>query len=187
MKYLIINGHKYYPYAQGKLNKTLFEQIVNILQSNGDDVKNTVIENGYNVEEETQKYEWADFIIFQFPLNWFSVPWILKKYFDDVYQHGMFYIGSSEYGRGGLLKGKKYMFSITCNTVESAFDNPNTFFDGKSPEDLIVALHKTQQFCAMEPVKSYFCFDVVHNPDIEKYLKGLENHIHTYVLNDRIA
>lgn len=52
---------------------------------------------------------------------------------------------------------------------------------------LLLLWHKIQQFCGMEPVKSYFCFDVVHNPDIEKYLKGLDNHLHTYVLNDRLA
>lgn len=187
MNFLVINGHKYYPYAQGRLNKTLFDEIIRILKNNGDEVVTTVVEDGYNVEEEIEKYKNADFIIFQTPMNWFSVPWILKKYFDDVYAHGVFYTGSKEYGRGGLLGGKKYMFSITCNTVETAFDNPNTFFDGKSHEDLIIALHKTQQFCAMEPVKSFFCFDVVHNPDIEKYMKNLNNHMQIYVLNNYIS
>ena len=111
----------------------------------------------------------------------------LKKYIDEVYLHNIFYKGTADYGRGGLFKGKKYMYSITCNPSEDVFDNPNLFFGTQSPEDLIVALHKIQQFCGMEPVKSYFCFDVVHNPDIEKYLKGLDNHLHTYVLNDRLA
>lgn len=187
MNFFIINGHKYYSYAQGRLNKALFDEIIRILKDNGDDVRTTVVESGYVVEEEIEKYKWADFIIFQTPMNWFSVPWIFKKYFDDVYAHGVFYTGSKEYGSGGLLVGKKYMFSITCNTVEAAFDNPKAFFDGKSPEDLIVALHKTQQFCGMEPVKSYFCFDVVHNPDMEKYQKSLNNHIQTYVLNNYLS
>lgn len=186
MKFFVLNGHKYYPFAKGLLNATLFNKIAEILSPHGE-VMTTIIENGYDADEEIEKFKQTDFIIFQTPMNWFSVPWIFKKYIDEIYRYGEFYSGSEQYGRGGLLKGKKYMFSITCNAVEQAFDDPQQFFEGRSPEDLIIALHKTQQFCAMEPVRSYFCFDVVHNPDIQRYLKGLENHIHTYVLNDRLA
>ena len=186
MNFFVINGHKFYPYAKGELNHTLFEKIIEIV-SPGNSVQTTIIENGYDVKEEIEKYKLADFIIFQTPMNWFSVRWSFKKYIDEVYLHNIFYKGTADYGRGGLFKGKKYMYSITCNPSEDVFDNPNLFFGTQSPEDLIVALHKIQQFCGMEPVKSYFCFDVVHNPDIEKYLKGLDNHLHTYVLNDRLA
>lgn len=193
MKIFVLNGHKYYPYAQGKLNMTLFDEIVKILQEDGHELKTTIVENGengettYNVDEEIEKYKWAECIIYQSPLNWFSVPWILKKYFDDVFQHGIFYTGSKDYGRGGLFNGKKYMFSMTCNSPAYAFDNINEFYDGKSPDELIVALHKLHEFCAMTPVKSYFAYDVVHNPDIERYQKELRNHINTFVLNKYIS
>lgn len=186
MKFFILNGHKYYPYAQGRLNQTLFDKIVEIVTP-GNEVQTTIVEKGYDVNEEIEKYKWADTIIFQSPVNWFSVPWIFKKYFDEVYQHGVFYTGSAVYGEGGLLKGKKYMYSMTCNPTEEQFNDPNAFFDGKSPEDLIVALHKLQQYSGLEPIKSHFCFDVVHNPDIPRYLKSIENHIHTYIFNDRLA
>lgn len=186
MRFFVLNGHKYYPYAQGRLNRTLFEKIIEIV-SPGNEVETTIVEQGYSVEEEIEKFKRADCIIFQTPMNWFSVPWTFKKYFDEVYQHGIFYAGSPEYGKGGLMKGKKYMYSMTLNPAPEQFDDPNAFFDGKSPEDLIVALHKLQQYSGFEPIKTYFSFDVVHNPDIERYLKGLENHIHTYVFNDRLA
>lgn len=182
MKFLVINGHKYYPFSQGRLNKTIFEEIIKILQSNNQETKSTIIENGYDLQEEIDKFRWADIIIFQSPVNWFSVPWTLKKYFDYVYQHGIFYTGSEIYGEGGLFKGKKYMYSMTCNPREDDFDNPNSFFDGKSPEDFMAPLHKMQQYCGMEPIKSFFCFDVVHNPDIPKYLENLRSHMRNYVL-----
>lgn len=186
MKFFVLNGHKYYPFATGRLNSTLFDRTVEILAPHGE-VATTIVEGGYNVEEEIQKFKGSDFIIFQTPMNWFSVPWIFKKYIDEVYRHGEFYTGSEQYGRGGLLNGKRYMFSVTCNSPELAFNDADSFFDGAGCEEVLWPLHLTQKFCAMEPVRSYFCFDVVHNPDIQRYLRGLENHIHTYVLNDRLA
>ena len=77
---------------------------------------------------------------------------------------------------------------MTCNASEEAFYNISSpFFEGKSPDDIIIALHKLHQYCAMKPVRSFFCFDVIHNPVVEKYLKALANHLHIYVLNDRLS
>lgn len=181
MKIFILNGHKYYPFAEGKLNKTLFDKIVDIV-SPDNEVKTTIIEQGYNIEEELEKFKWADVIIFQTPMNWFSVPWIFKKYIDEVYQYGVFYVASDVYGKGGLMKGKKYMYSITCNLKEQDFEAPNKFFEGKQIEDVILPLHKLQQYCGMTPVKTFFATNVIHNPDVPKYLDELEKHIKTYLL-----
>ena len=183
MNFLVINGHRYYPFSEGRLNRTLFEEIVSIIQPENE-IRTTIIENGFNIDEEIEKYKWADVIIYQTPMNWFSVPWIFKKYIDEVFRYGIFYEGSRDYGKGGLMQGKRYMFSFTCN---SPFDDINGFFNGASPEDIIIALHKLHQYCAMTPIKSYFAYDVVHNPEVERFKKELANHIHTFVLKDRIS
>ena len=77
MRIFVINGHKYYWYATGKLNCTLFREIVDTLMPHHE-VKSTIVELGYSVEEEIEKYRWADIIIYQTPINWFSVPCLLK-------------------------------------------------------------------------------------------------------------
>lgn len=193
MKFLVINGHKYYPYAKGKLNQTLFDYIISVLKEDGHEIKTTVVEKGtegesdYNVDEEIEKYKWSDMVIYQTPMNWFSIPWIFKKYFDTILKGGIFYTGAKDYGCGGLMGGKKYMFSVTCNSPAYAFENIEEFYNGKSPDELLVALHKMHEFCAMQPVKSYFAFDAVHNPDIERFKKELRNHINTFVLNKYIS
>lgn len=46
MKFLVINGHKYYPFAQGRLNKTLFDKIIEIITPNNE-VQTTIVEYGY--------------------------------------------------------------------------------------------------------------------------------------------
>ncbi len=184
MNFFVLNGHKYYPFAEGRLNKTLFDKIIEVV-SPGNDVRTTIVEQGYDVDEEIEKFKWADVIIFQSPMNWFSIPWIFKKYFDDVYRYGVFYVGSASYGEGGLMKGKKYMFSITCNPSKEAFEQPNSFFEGKSADDMLLPLHKLQQYVGMQGIESFFCFDVVDNPNVPKCLNGIENHIKTHILNIR--
>ncbi|MGM9994288.1 MAG: NAD(P)H-dependent oxidoreductase [Candidatus Avigastranaerophilus sp.] len=139
------------------------------------------IENGYDINREMEKFKWADTVIFQSPMNWFSVPWIFKKYIDEIYQYGTFYKGSKEYGRGGLMSDKRYMFSVTCNSTEEDFNNINSFFNGNSEEDILTPLHLLHKYCGMTPIKSFFCHDAVHNPDIPLYLKNLEEHLNKYV------
>lgn len=176
MKILIVNGAKYYPFSEGKLNRTLMNKLIELL-SPKHELKTTIVEEGYDIEEETEKFLWMDLVIFQSPVFWFSIPGIFKTYFDEVYRYGKIFAGSKEYGEGGLLKGKKYMYSFTVNPRKEDFGVLNNFFDGKSADDFFIALHKIQQFAGLEYIKSYFCYDVIHNPDIEKYLQGIEEHI----------
>ena len=76
MNIFVINGHKYYWYSTGKLNNLLFEEIISTLKDTHN-IRYTILEQGYKTEEEIEKYKWADIIIYQNPINCFSVPWIL--------------------------------------------------------------------------------------------------------------
>ncbi len=173
---LVINGHQPYPFSEGRLNQTIFENMVEFL-SVKKEIKTTVVHKGYVVEAEHEKFTWADAIIFQSPMFWYSIPGALKTYIDRVYKHGLFYNFSEKYGHGGLLKGKKYMYSLTMNTPETEFAYGNTFFNGKSLDDVIIHLHKTQQYCGLEPLKTFGAYDVVKHPDVLEILKNLNKHI----------
>jgi glutathione-regulated potassium-efflux system ancillary protein KefG len=54
-----------------------------------------------DVEFEQQQLKQHDLIVLQFPLQWYSVPPLLKKWMDDVLTYG-FAFGAS----GTALKGK---------------------------------------------------------------------------------
>ncbi|MFE8701347.1 NAD(P)H-dependent oxidoreductase [Cytobacillus sp. FJAT-54145] len=64
-----------------------------------------------DLQLEREKVEWADYIIFQFPMWWTSAPAIIKGWFDRVFAAGFAY-GPGVYNHGNL-KGKKTMLSIT--------------------------------------------------------------------------
>ncbi len=186
-KVLILNGHQYYDVvAKGELTQSYINKANNFFLKNGFEVKHTNIEKGYNIEEECEKFEWADYILFQYPVYWMSVPWIAKKYFDETFLQGKFYANDGRsrsdetktYGSGGLLKGKKYMLSATINSPVSEFNNSKGFFDGLSFDQAHVAIHKTFQFCGLEQLETYSVHDIFKghldlDAELEKFEKVL--------------
>lgn len=73
-----------------------------------------------DIVREQEKLRWADAVIFQFPLWWFSMPAIMKGWFDRVYACGFAYgVGEhsethwgDRYGEGKLT-GKRAMLLVT--------------------------------------------------------------------------
>ena len=186
-KVLILNGHQYYDVvAKGELTQAYIDKANDFFVKNGFEVKHTNIEKGYEKEEECEKFEWADYVLFQYPVYWMSVPWIAKKYFDETFTQGRHYSSdgrsrtdaSKIYGSGGLLQGKKYMLSLTYNCPASAFDNKSSLFDGMSLDQAHVAVHKTFQFCGLEPLETYAVHDIFKgdldlNAELDKFEKLL--------------
>ncbi|MGG3622343.1 NAD(P)H-dependent oxidoreductase [Bacillus gobiensis] len=174
---LLINGHEVYPpQAKGTLNQTIFSRIAERLED-AYSIQTTVIQDGYDVSEEQKKFEWADAVIFQTPIYWFSIPGSFKTYIDQVYQYGVFFTGSDEYGQGGLFTEKKYMLSLTWNSPDEAFLDENSFFEGKNVDEALFHFHKTQAYVGMKPLKTFSLHDVISNPAIDQYLQALDHHL----------
>jgi modulator of drug activity B len=168
---LIINAHqKYEGFAEGKLTSDYIAKANEFFKKNGFDIKNTNIESGYDNEEEIEKLLWADYILLQYPVYWMTLPWIAKKYIDEVFtpSQGRLYINdgrsrddaSKRYGSGGLMSNKKYMLSLTYNCPESEFSNKDSFFEGLSLDEANFAVHKVFQFCGATPLDTYSVHDV---------------------------
>ena len=184
-KVLILNGHQYYDMvAKGELTQHLIDKANDFFIKNGFEVKFTHIEKGYKIEEECEKFKWADYILFQYPVYWMGLPWIAKKYIDETFTQGRHYVNdgrsrtdsSKLYGSGGLLQGKKYMLSLTYNCPASAFDNKNSLFDGLSLDEANVAVHKTFQFCGLEQLKTYSVHDIFKGDlNLSSELEKFEN------------
>lgn len=186
-KVLILNGHQHYDgIAEGNLTNSYINKANDFFEKNGFEVKNTNMEKGYDKEEEIEKFEWADYILFQYPVYWMGVPWIAKKYIDETFTQGRHYASdgrsrddaSKLYGSGGLLTGKKYMLSLTYNCPASAFNNKNSLFEGMSLDEAHVAVHKTFQFCGLEPLETYAVHDIFKGDlnldlELEKFEKIL--------------
>lgn len=178
---LVVNGHEYYEHSKGCLNDILFNEIIEKLSTNYE-TKTTVLQKHFEKEEEQEKLKWADYIIYQTPIYNYSVPALFKKYIDLTHEHGVYFRGNTEeYGiGGGMLTGKRYMFSTTWNAPATAFNDKNKFFEGKNVEDILFHLYLSHKYAGMEPLNTFSCFDVKKNPDINSSLDSLETHLSQY-------
>ncbi|MEB7600241.1 NAD(P)H-dependent oxidoreductase [Raoultella terrigena] len=81
-----------------------------------------------DIVAEQEKLLWADTVIFQFPLWWFSMPAIMKGWIDRVYANGFAYgVGEQSdrhwgdrYGEG-TLAGKRAMLVVTTGGWEEHY------------------------------------------------------------------
>lgn len=182
-KVLILNGHQHYDVvARGELTNHYITKAKDFFKKNNFELKYTEIDKGYNIEEEKEKLLWADIVLFQYPTYWMGIPWIAKKYFDEVLTQGVHYTNdgrsrndtSKTYGTGGLLKGK-YMLSITYNCPTTEFSNEKGYFDGLSLDQANIATHKTFQFLGLKPSKTYSVHDIFKGDlDLSKELDKFE-------------
>ncbi|WP_236186628.1 NAD(P)H-dependent oxidoreductase [Pseudomonas protegens] len=81
-------------------------------------VKNQSI--ALDIQAELDKLLWADLLILNFPVFWFSVPAMLKGWIDRVLVSGVCYGGKRFYDQGGLA-GKKALVTLTLGGREHMF------------------------------------------------------------------
>lgn len=194
-KILIINGHKPYEgFSPGKLNASIIERLKKLLPNEKFQMKESNINDEYNIDQEIEKHQWADVIFLQFPINWMQTPWLLKKYQDTVYTFGMdgrLCTGdgrssedpNKQYGTSGSLTDTKYMLSVTLNAPENAFNDENqVFFAGKNIDDILLPTHLVFKFMGMKSLPTFTCFDVRKNPTIENDFNRFDEHIKKHIL-----
>ncbi|MCM3540690.1 NAD(P)H-dependent oxidoreductase [Priestia endophytica] len=175
---LIINGHDFYKNrAEGNLSSLICERIKTKLQDKHTIVTTKVLD-GYDVNTEIKKFLNADIIIIHTPIYWFSIPGILKKYIDDVYEPGIFFGKSNEFGRGGLLTNKKYMLSVTWGASENEFDShKESFLEGKAEDDVLFPIHKTHEYCSIQKIDTFSIFEAMSKINVSEQLNRLDLHI----------
>jgi modulator of drug activity B len=184
---LIINGAKKFAHSNGQLNDTLSDVAQSFLRDAGNDVQVTRVDDGYDIQAEVAKFQWADAVIWQMPGWWMGAPWTVKKYMDDVFTegHGTLYASdgrsrsdaSKKYGSGGLMQGTRYMLSLTWNAPVEAFTDREQFFHGVGVDGVYLPFHKANQFLGMESLPTFIVNDVMKLPDVPRYIAEYRKHL----------
>ena len=184
---LIINGAKKFAHSNGELNDTLTILAQQVLVELGHTVQISRADSNYDIQEEIQKYIWADVVIYQVPGWWMGAPWTVKKYIDDIFTegHGTLYANdgrsrsdtSKKYGSGGLIHDKKYMLSLTWNAPKEAFTQADQFFEGVGVDGVYLPFHKANQFLGMQGLNTFIVHDVIKMPNVEQYESEYRQHL----------
>ncbi|MBO9550467.1 NAD(P)H-dependent oxidoreductase [Pseudomonas sp.] len=73
-----------------------------------------------DIQRELDKLLWADLLVLNFPIFWFSAPAMLKGWIDRVLVSGVCYGGKRFYDQGGLA-GKRALVTVTLGGREHMF------------------------------------------------------------------
>lgn len=117
-----------------------------------------------NVEKEQQLLLEHDRIVFQFPIYWWSMPPLLKKWLDDVLQYQFAY-GS----KGDKLKGKD--MQIICSAGGQA-KNYNGFHMFATVPEILKPFQLTANLAQMNYAQPLYMFNADACPDDEVRLFG---------------
>ena len=72
------------------------------------------------VQREIARLEFADLVVFQFPIWWHGQPAMLKGWFDRIFVNGGLYTSAMRYDRG-YFRGRRVVCSVTTGAPEIAF------------------------------------------------------------------
>lgn len=114
MKTLIISGHP--DLSTSVANKAILEE----LEKAFPDAEIRKLDQLYptaniDVDAEQKALLEANLIVWQFPFWWYSLPWLMKKWLDEVFLHGF------AHGSTGKLGGKKLLVSFTTGAPAEAY------------------------------------------------------------------
>ena len=187
MNILLIDGGKAFAHSAGRLNHTLHQIARDTLSALGHQVRETVIDDGYDIQQEVEKFQWMDAVIWQMPGWWMHEPWTVKKYMDEVFTTGAGTLYANDgrssanptegYGTGGLLQGRRHMLSLTWNAPREAFTREGDFFEGVGVDALYMHFHKAHEFMGTTQLPTFVCYDVIKNPQVEQDLADYTAHL----------
>ena len=125
-------------------NKTIIENFISLHpETEIDELYKLYPDFKINVKKEQEKLLKADFVILQFPMFWYNAPALMRKWFEDVLEHGFAY-GS----KGKALQGKKLIVSITTGSpVEEYREGGIQSF---TIDDLTKGFHQLANLCSMK-------------------------------------
>ena len=69
-----------------------------------------------DVKKEQEQLVWADVIVLQFPIFWYSMPSLLARWMEQTFEHGF-----SHSSKGKALVGKKLLLSFTVGAPEDMY------------------------------------------------------------------
>ncbi|MDD2797123.1 MAG: NAD(P)H-dependent oxidoreductase [Bacteroidales bacterium] len=155
-KTLVIASHTYF--EQSTATATILSKLA---ETSNVTVRNLdAIYSDYNIDAsaEQQLLLDSDVVVFQFPMFWYSVPSLMKRWFDEVYAYG-FAFGST----GDKLKGKKVILSVTTGGPEEGYSSDG--YNGHSIYDFLLPLRQTMNLAQMEYAGLHISYSM--NPMME--------------------
>ena len=156
-KVLVICGHSDFEHSFA--NKEIMKELKKLIPDAKERILSELYTDGkIDIEAEQQALLEAEIIVFDYPVNWYDYPYLLKQYFDLVFLHNF------AYGSVRKLEGKKLVLSFTTGAPAEAYTKEGAFHMPIS--DYLNPQRTSAELCGIkfcEPVVSY---DMTYLPGI---------------------
>ena len=167
---LIIFAHTYW--NDSKINRKLLSEASKIEGVKIHNLTEQYANAKIAVDKEIELLAWADKIIMQFPLFWYSTPSLLKEWEDEVLV-GVDAIDNKN--KSKMLKGKTFQIITTAGGKESSYDGHH----GATLRQMLTPIYESFKYLGTN-VRDYYCIFETHslNPQslpidaYKKYLLG---------------
>lgn len=152
MKVLVIVAHP--DLEKSKVNKRWVEE----LNKNKKITVNNLYEKYPNsvidVKAEQKLLTKHDRIVFQFPLQWYNIPPILREWQDKVLEHGWAY--GIEYG---AVEGKEFIAAVAISAPKSSYQSGG--YNRFTMSEILRPLEATSNLLGMRYLPSFNLFSTV--------------------------
>ena len=113
-----------------------------------------------------------DDIIFQFPIHWFSTPFALKKYIDEVFTYGW------AFGpEGDRLHGKRIGFAVSTGGRREAYESS----DATSVLGLLNDFELSFRYCGCEVTHLHLFYGAMHEPSEVDLSNNAEEYVRAFL------
>lgn len=132
-----------------------------------------------DVQQEMDKLDWCDVLIFNFPLWWFGLPAILKGWVDRIFAMGFVYGAGKGVYENGFYKDKTAFICITTGGPEMAYGE--TGKNGELDNILFPIHHGMFYFAGMQVLQPFVSFSPARSSEeersneLKRYRDFLEN------------
>lgn len=114
-----------------------------------------------DIKKEQENLLWADTIIIQTPMFWYSMTSIVMRYIEEVFDHGFAY-GSE----GDKLKGKKIIVSFTGGAAEEDYRLDGE--QGITLKEIMCPIEITFHFCSLNFAGYVFTGGILNTGDMSE-------------------
>lgn len=166
---LVVSGHT--DLNNSVANKNILNRLKEIIPNIEYDILSDLYPNYViDIAKEQEKLLNADIIILQYPVFWYSMPSLLERWMEEVFQHG-FSHGST----GDKLKNKKIIVSLTTGAPKETYNNINDFLN---------PIKATCKLCQMEYVGSIVTYGVsyqIRNERSKEIIEKTNKHVNELI------
>jgi len=127
-----------------------------------------------DVKKEQEQLVWADVIVLQFPVFWYSMPSLLARWMEQTFEHGF-----SHGAKGKALVGKKLLLSFTVGAPEDMYREGG--FQLYPVEMMTTRFIQTAHLCSLDYEGAvYTCGLGYVNSDDAEACKAMESAAHEH-------